>query len=74
MKQQGSSSPLKVNSTTKDLNNSNEEETPNTEFQKIIVRMVNELKEETQKLVSELKRGYEYKTKRMQREFKQAYE
>jgi ABC-type Fe3+-citrate transport system substrate-binding protein len=55
MKQQGNSSPLKANFTTKDLNNSEEEEIANIKSPKIIVRMINELKEETQKLVSELK-------------------
>jgi hypothetical protein len=48
MKQQGNISPSKANSTTKDLNNSEEEEISNTEFQKIIAKMINELKEETQ--------------------------
>jgi hypothetical protein len=55
MKQQGNSSPLKANSTTEDIN-SKEEKIPNTEFQKIIVRMINEHKEEIHKLVSELKK------------------
>jgi hypothetical protein len=41
MKQQGNSSSSKANSTTKDLTNSKEEEISNTEFQKIIVRMIN---------------------------------
>jgi DNA anti-recombination protein RmuC len=55
MKQQGNSSPSKVNATTKELNNSKEEEKSNVEFQKIIVRMIDELKEQTHKLVSEIK-------------------
>jgi predicted transcriptional regulator len=55
MKQQGNCSPSKINSTTKNLNNSNEEETSNIEFQKIMVRMTNELKEENHKLVTKLK-------------------
>jgi hypothetical protein len=55
MKQQSNSSPSKVNSTTKDLNNREEEKISNIQFQKLIVRMINELKEETQKLVSDLK-------------------
>jgi gas vesicle protein len=45
----------KANSTTKDLNACKEEEISNIEVQKIIVRMINELKEETQKLVTDLK-------------------
>jgi hypothetical protein len=48
MKQQDNCFPSKANSTTKDLNNCIEEELSNTEFQKIIVRMINELKEKTQ--------------------------
>jgi gas vesicle protein len=55
MKQQDNHSPSKSNSTTKYLNNCIEEEISNTEFQKIIVRMINELKVETQKLLSDLK-------------------
>jgi hypothetical protein len=51
MKPQDKSSPLKANSTTKDLNKSKEKELSNIEFQNKIVRMINELKEETQKLV-----------------------
>jgi hypothetical protein len=47
IKQQSNISPSKANSTSKDLNNSEEEEISNTEFQKIIVRMINEFKEET---------------------------
>jgi hypothetical protein len=47
MKQQDNSSPSKANSITKDLNNCEEEEISNIEFQKITVRMINELKEET---------------------------
>jgi hypothetical protein len=43
-------------SNTKELNNSEEEEISNTEFQKIILRVINELKDETQNLVTELKR------------------
>jgi hypothetical protein len=55
VKQHGNISPLKTNSTTKDLNNNEEEEIANIEFQKPIVKMINELKEETQKVVCELK-------------------
>jgi hypothetical protein len=55
-KQQGNSSSSKVNSTTKGLNNSKEEKISNIEFQKIIVRVINKPKEETHKLVFELKR------------------
>jgi hypothetical protein len=47
MKQHGYSAPLKANTTTKDLNNNKDEKISNIEFQNIIVRMINELKEET---------------------------
>jgi hypothetical protein len=50
MKQQGNNSPLKSNSTTKDINNSENEEISNIEFQKIIVRMIIEPKGEPPKL------------------------
>jgi hypothetical protein len=56
MKEQNKSSLSKANSTTKDLNNWEEEEITNIEFHKIIVRMISELKVESQKLVSNLKR------------------
>jgi hypothetical protein len=55
MKQQGNSFPLMANSTTKDLNNREAKEIANFEFQKIIVGMTKELKEEAQKLMYELK-------------------
>jgi hypothetical protein len=55
MAQQDNCSPSKANSTTKDLNNCVEEEIANTEFKKKKVEMVNELKEETQKVLSDLK-------------------
>jgi hypothetical protein len=57
MKQQDNHSPSKVNSTTKDLNTCIGEEISNNEFQKTIVKMINDhnLKEETQKLVLDLK-------------------
>jgi F0F1-type ATP synthase membrane subunit b/b' len=55
MKQQDNHSPSKANSYTKDLNNSIEEETSIIEFQKTILSMINKLKEEIQKLVSDLK-------------------
>jgi hypothetical protein len=42
-------------STTKDLNTCIEEEISNNEFQKPIVKMINDLKEETQNLVFEHK-------------------
>jgi hypothetical protein len=45
----------KANATTKDLNNCVEEEISNNEFQKMIVNMINDLKEETQKLAFDLK-------------------
>jgi hypothetical protein len=48
-------SPLKANSTTKDLNTRVEEEVSNNEFQETIVKMINDLKEETQKLIFDLK-------------------
>jgi phage host-nuclease inhibitor protein Gam len=44
----------KTNSTTRDLNNIEEEEVSNTEFQKFR-RMINDLEKETHKLVTELK-------------------
>jgi hypothetical protein len=55
MKQQDSHSPSKANSTTKDPNICLEEELSNNEFQKIIIKMINDLKEQTQKLVFDLK-------------------
>jgi hypothetical protein len=55
MKQWDNHSPSKANSTTKDLNTCKEEELPNTKFQKTIVKIVNNLKEETQKLLFDLK-------------------
>jgi hypothetical protein len=55
MKQQDNHSPSKANSTTKDLNTCVEEELSTNEFQKTIVKMINDLKEETQNLVTDLK-------------------
>jgi hypothetical protein len=55
MKQQDNHSPLKVKSTTKDLNTCVEEELSNSELQQTIVKMINDLKEETQKLVFDFK-------------------
>jgi gas vesicle protein len=52
---QDNCSPSKAISTTKDLNTSTEEEISNNEFQKAIVKMINELKGEIQKLISDLK-------------------
>jgi hypothetical protein len=52
MKQQGNSSPTKTTSTTKELNNSEGEDISNIELQRIIIRMINNLKEETHKLVN----------------------
>jgi hypothetical protein len=46
---------LKVNSTTEELNTCVEEDISNNEFQKIVVEMINNLKEETQKLVFDFK-------------------
>jgi hypothetical protein len=54
MKQQNNHSPSKASSTTKDPNICIEEELSNNEFQKTIVKMINDLKE-TQKLVFDLK-------------------
>jgi hypothetical protein len=48
MKLQGNHSPSKSNSTTKDLNTCIEDKVSNNEFQKTIVKMINNLKEETQ--------------------------
>jgi hypothetical protein len=62
MKQQDNHIPSKANSTTKDSNTCTEEELSNNKFQKIIVKMINNLKEETQKLVFDLK---EYVNKQM---------
>jgi hypothetical protein len=56
MKQQLNSSPSKANSMFKDLNNSEEEEISNTEFQKNNSKNDYELKEETHKVLSELKK------------------
>jgi hypothetical protein len=55
VKQQDNHSPSKANSATKDLNICIEEELLNNEFQKTIVKVINNLKEETQKLVFDLK-------------------
>jgi hypothetical protein len=44
MEQQGNRSPSITDSTTKDLNNSEDEDMSNIDFQNIIVKMVNELK------------------------------
>jgi hypothetical protein len=46
---------LKANSTTKDLNTCIQEAISNNEFQKTMVKMIHDLKEETQKLVLDLK-------------------
>jgi hypothetical protein len=53
-KHPGNSSPSKANSTIRDLNYSKVEKISHIEFKKKIVRMTNELKEETHKLLSEL--------------------
>jgi hypothetical protein len=55
MKQQDKWSPSKANSTTKNLNTCIEEEISNIEFQKTIVKMINDLEDEPQKLVFECK-------------------
>jgi hypothetical protein len=54
MKHKDNCSSSKANYTTKDLNNCIEEEISNIKLKKI-VRMTNELKEETQKIVSNIK-------------------
>jgi hypothetical protein len=51
LKQQNNSSSSKVNSINKDLNNSEEKEISNIGFPKILEGMINELKEENQKLL-----------------------
>jgi hypothetical protein len=55
MKQQDNHSPSKANSTTKDLNTYIKEEVSNNEFQKTMVKVINDLKEKIQKLVFDLK-------------------
>jgi hypothetical protein len=55
MKKQDKRFPSKANSTTKDLSTCIEEELLKNEFQKTIVKMIEDLKEETQKLVFDLK-------------------
>jgi hypothetical protein len=55
MKQEDNHSPSKANSTTKDQNTCIEEELSNNEFQKTVVKIINNLKEETQKLVFDLR-------------------
>jgi hypothetical protein len=44
-----------LSSKSQDLNKSEEKEISNSEFQKLIVRIINELREETYMLVLELK-------------------
>jgi hypothetical protein len=56
MKQQHNHSPSKANSTTKDPSLCIEEELSHNEFQNITVKMINDLKEETQKLAFDSKR------------------
>jgi hypothetical protein len=55
IKEQDNHSPSKANSTTKDPNTYVEEKLANNEFQQTIVKMINKLKEETQKLAFDLK-------------------
>jgi predicted transcriptional regulator len=55
MNQQDNHSPSKAKSTTKDPNTCVEEELSSNEFQKTIVKMISNLKEETQNLVFYLK-------------------
>jgi hypothetical protein len=62
VKQQDHHSPSKANSITKDPNTFVEEEISNNEFQKPIVKMINDLKEETQKLVFDLKENVNKQT------------
>jgi hypothetical protein len=55
MREQDNHSPSKAYSNTKDLNTCIEKELSNNEFQKTIVKMINNLKEEKQKLVFDFK-------------------
>jgi hypothetical protein len=55
MKQQDNHSPSKANSTTKNSNAYIEEQLSNNEFEKTTVKMINNLKEETQMLILDLK-------------------
>jgi hypothetical protein len=55
MKQQGNFSPTKANSTTKDPNTYVEEKLSNNESQKTTIKMIDDLKVQTQKLVFDLK-------------------
>jgi gas vesicle protein len=55
MKQQDNLSPSKASSTSKDPNTCIEEELSSNEFQKTRVELINDLKEETQKLVFDIK-------------------
>jgi hypothetical protein len=71
MKQQENHSLSKANSISKDLNTCIAEEISNNEFQKTIVKVINDLKEETQKPVFDLKEdmnkqvnGLKHSTKR----------
>jgi hypothetical protein len=56
MKQQDTLSPSKANSITKDLNTCIEENLSNNEFQKTVIKVINDLEEETQKLMFDLKK------------------
>jgi hypothetical protein len=55
MKQQDNCSPSKANSTTKEPDTCVEEDLSNKEFKKKILKMINDLKKGTQKLVFDLK-------------------
>jgi hypothetical protein len=55
MKQQDNCSPSKANSITKDPNTHVDEELSNNELQQTIVKIINNFKEETHKLVFDLK-------------------
>jgi DNA-directed RNA polymerase specialized sigma24 family protein len=55
MKQQDNRCPSKANSATRDSNTCIEEELLSNEFQEAIVKMINNLKEETKKVVFDLK-------------------
>jgi excinuclease UvrABC nuclease subunit len=65
MKPQDNCCPSKAYSITKDLNNCEQEEVLNVEFQKIIAKMTNNLKEETQRLVSDLKKDVDKQLKEL---------
>jgi disulfide oxidoreductase YuzD len=56
MKQQNNCSPSKANAITNGLNASIEEKISNNEFQKTVVKIINDLKGEKQKIVFDFKK------------------